>query len=342
MALDEGKTEDARRYLDEARKATPQPSARVESDWLLAEAQLAMDTSKPAVALRHFEKVAEIARREGSMDHKVEAALGRARALEKLGKPADADAAYTQTDALLADKSLLIPMGSGRLSFLARYNEVAKHRMSFLLRQADRNAGTRTEHLRAAVDVARRNRARVLSAMQWLERIKHLDQDKRTVWEKSIADYRDKRKSLDKGFANALDSSTADELDMAGKKYEKEKQVLEGHLNDVLGIIASPPPNSAEPLAAQTTLSPLTEGELLLVYHPTVDGWVGFAVTKHHIATAPIKNAHATMAPTHLAQTLLEPFRKSIDGRVRIRFAAYGALDQIRFHALPLDGLTPN
>ncbi len=340
MALDEGKPQDARRYLDEARKATPQPSARVESDWLLAEAHLALHTNNPAAALGHFDKLAANARREGSTDHKVEATLGQARVLEKLGKLVDADAAYAQADALLADKSLLIPMGDGRLSFLARYNEVARHRMSFLLRRAEGNAGARAEQLRMAVDVARRNRARVLSAMQWLDRIKHLDQDKRMAWERSIADYRDKRKSLDKGFADALDSSTADELEEAAKKYEKEKQALDAQLNDVLGIIASPAPNSGQPLAAQPTLSSLTEGELLLVYHPTVGGWVGFAVTKQDITVMPIKDAHATMAPNDLAQTLLDPFRKSIDAAVRIRFAAYGSLDQIRFHALPWNGRT--
>lgn len=338
MALDAGKLRDARRYLDEARKATPEPSARVENDWLLAEAQLALAMTHPAIALKLFDKASLKAQREGASEHRVSASLGRARALEALGKLTDAGDAYAQTDMLLEDKSLFIPMGSGRLSFLARYEEVARYRMSFLLRQTASDSEGRAAGLRAAVDVARKNRARVLAAMQWMDRINHLDREKRAVWEESIANYRNKRKSMDEVLAIAVDTSTRNELDVAVRNHEAEHQRLIGKLSDLLGLGGSTV-ESSRVSAKSTNLSPLAEGELLLVYHPTVDGWVGFAVTGEDVVAIPLQDGiDPKMVPTDLAQRLLVPFRQYIDRASRIRFAAYGSLDRVRFHAMPWNG----
>lgn len=339
MALDEGKPRDARRYLDEARQVTPRPTERDKSDWILAEAHLALTTKKPDAALNQFDKVAAIAQREGSSEHRIGAALGRARALEALGKLAEARKAYAHADILLEDKSLLIPMGEGRLSFLARYEEVARHRMSYLLRQANGDTLGRTKWLRIAVDTARSNRARVLAAIQWMDRINHLDKDHRAEWEKSIAGYRNERESLDAKLALAMDTFAGKDLDIALREYEAAQQQLVTKLSKVLGIVA---PTTALPQPSQTlaNLPIVVEGELLLVYHPTVDGWVGFAVTTDDVVAVPLAAVNTNTDPVELTRKLLAPFRATIDGASRIRFAAYGSLDQIRFHALPWNGRT--
>jgi CHAT domain-containing protein len=95
-------------------------------------------------------------------------------------------------------------------------------------------------------------------------------------------------------------------------------------------------PKGASRLSSEALAQP-GEGEVFLVYHPVPRGWVGIALSPDFGAIAKaLPELDPKAEPHELAVQILDPFRERIDGARRIRFLAYGALDQRDLHALPL------
>lgn len=337
IALEDGNVETARAYLDEARQVPTKSAARVEYDLLIADANIALARKSHSEALKLFDRVAALAKQDDSIDHQIEAELGRARTLDIMGRTNEADDAYARADEFLGDTSLMIDIGQGRLSFIARYEQVARSRMDFLLRQTQktRSSEERTIRIRSALDVARNNRKRVLSALRWLEKVNQLDPAKRAEWQQAITDYRQRKTELHKEFAKAKAGGEGPVLETIEALQPLEYERLEAKLSESLRLLVPTAEDKQEIPNTRFSDAFLGEDELLLLYHPISNGWVGFAATNHEVFAIPLESVNARMAPTELAQTLLVPFQKHINQAKRIRFSAYGALNQVPFPALP-------
>ncbi|WP_044251778.1 tetratricopeptide repeat protein, partial [Chondromyces apiculatus] len=127
----------ASRAVTRAREVEPQADARIQVWWLLVEARVALGSGRAAAALETWERVARLAEGAVLRAAGMEAALGRAEALEALGRDAEARAAYLDAEARLDEVSLLVPLGEGRETFLSGHARGARLLVDFLLRQVD-------------------------------------------------------------------------------------------------------------------------------------------------------------------------------------------------------------
>jgi CHAT domain-containing protein/tetratricopeptide (TPR) repeat protein len=314
--LEQGDVEAARAFLVKAREVLPTPDARVEVGYLLVEAKIALRGDHPDEALRAYDRLAELARRAGLRSYDVEAALGRAQAFDAQGRWDDAQKAYAAADALLYERSLRVPIGEGKEGFLARHERAARLRVDFLLRRAEADPATATAMLREAMRSARRARARILTALQWVDRVDSLPPEERRAFREAIGSYRDKRALLDAGGEKHLAPGTRQrELDRA----------LDEALARVGGAMDGAAPELPEP----------AEGELLLVVHPLREGWVGFALRDGTIHARRLGAIDPSADKKALATALLSPFEDRLKGARRLRVALHGALGSIDVHALP-------
>jgi CHAT domain-containing protein len=93
--------------------------------------------------------------------------------------------------------------------------------------------------------------------------------------------------------------------------------------------------------------SDVSVNSLTLLYHPLVNGWVGFALESNgqvHMARLPPFDKEARAAvetgshSAALSKILLEPFAEPIRRAKRLRIPAHGRLRRVPFEALPWEG----
>ncbi|AUX45864.1 hypothetical protein SOCE26_073600 [Sorangium cellulosum] len=322
--VERGRPQEAARHLAEARRAPAPPSPRVEAWRLLLEGRIALADGRAAAALPWFDRLSRLARDAAFPEAQFEGALGRAEAEDALGRAAAAGASYTRAEELLAAWSRSVPLGEGRDTFLGQYERCARLHVGFLLRRARLAPGAAAR----AAQVARRSRARLLSSLDWADRIGALAPDARARWEAAIAAYRAARA--------ALDGRTAADWGLAKHRHAAaaaaraaEHARLRSALDDALAGLELG--SSAEP-------PPPDDGELVLVYHPVRDGWAAFAVTGAGARAVALGPVDPRAAPERLGAQLLGPFDEEIARARRLRFAAYGPLDRLDLHALPHAG----
>lgn len=325
--LARGRPHDARARLDEARRASPSPGPRVELWWPRLEGQIALAEGKPGAALEWFEQVEELGARLLLYEARFAGTLGRAQALDALGRVEPARAAYAEAEQRLDDWSRLVPLGEGRDTFLARNEQSARLRVDFLLRQP--GAGMAEK----AAAAARRSRSRLLRALGWVDRVGSLPAEERARWEASLEAYRREREALDAATASdwrLSKSQLAPTLAERARKQEQLRAMLEQALSGPGG----------RPGAATGPARPRApaEGELLLVVHPVKDGWAGFAIEPRGVRARRLGALDPDAPAPQLATALLGPFDEEIARARRLRFAAYGALDRLDVHALPWRG----
>ncbi|WP_437935122.1 CHAT domain-containing protein [Sorangium sp. So ce341] len=322
--VERGRVAEAERRLAEARRAGSSLSPRVEAWRLLLEGRIALAGGRAAQALPWFDRLSRLARDAAFPEAQFEGALGRAEAEDALGRAAAAGASYARAEELLAAWSRSVPLGEGRDTFLGRYERCARLHVDFLLREARRSPGAAAK----AAQVARRSRARLLSSLDWADRVGALAPDARARWEAALAAYRDARAALD--ARTAADWGLPKERHAAAAQARAVEHVrLRGALDDALarlelGSRAEPP-------------SP-ADGELVLAYHPVREGWAAFAVTGEGARAVALGPVDPRAAPARLGAQLLGPFAEEIGRARRLRFAAYGPLDRLDLHALPHAG----
>lgn len=335
-----GHANEAEGYLDEARAADSRANAPLANWWRLVEARIALQRELHEEALTAYAELAELARGASSAELGVEAALGRAQVLEKLGRDDEARRSYAEADALLDDRSLLIPLGQGKETFLARHEQSTRLRIDFLLRRAARADGPASaELLREAATAARRSRARILSTLRWVDRVDALPQGEREKWMNALDAHREARAAL----ASAAQSR---QLPRARReKAEEERKAKLRKLGETLDqLIAISDPRRAE--AQEASLAEPEEGEVILVYHPIREGWAGFAITPREVTAhllgeldpATLEAGASREKKERLAGQILSPFREALSVAERVRLAAYGPLDRVDIHALPWEG----
>ncbi|MFO0593612.1 MAG: CHAT domain-containing protein [Polyangiaceae bacterium] len=370
-----GRPDEARRALDRARAEDPRAGPRIQAYWTMIDGRIALFQRRFDEALRLHEALAVIGERALFPELRLEAALGRAQALEGLHRDDAARKAYEEAEALLSDWTRLVPLGEGRETFLGRYDRAAKLRIDFLLR---------TRPAREAALAARQSRARALRALAWMDRPGELSPERRATWERSLAAYRKARAALDERAASdqwlpvdrqarALAERTAEQATLGaaleqalselgpapfpreeGSRSAPLSAPSEGSRSALLSapsegsrsaLLSAPSEGSrTAPLSAPSEgsrsapLSAPSEGEVVLVYHPVRDGWAGFAIGADSASARRLGAIDPAASPAVLAASLIEPFRDVLAGAARLRIAAYGALDQVDFHALPWNG----
>lgn len=313
-ALHRGDVVEAAALAAKARSTQPAPDDYV-AEWMLdVDGRVALRSGRPEEALGHFEALASRAGR--SSNGMWRAALGRGRSLQALGRKEEAAAAYEGAEALLDELALLVPLGEGRTTFLGGHDLGARLLVDLLveLEQPDQ-----------ALRAARRSAARLVAAVQRIDRLTHLDAAGRAAFERDLDGYRRARSELD-ALRQSAREATQEEL----VRLRAREASLEAEARSTLDRAFA-----AAGMRARVE-TPMVEGEVLLVFHPAGGGLVGLATG------AQTKAVRLSVAPGDgpeaLARQLLEPLREQIAGARRLRIIAAGPLRDVDFHALPWDG----
>lgn len=323
--LANGENERAQALVDEARRALPKAEAVLEAAWIELEGRLALARRDAPRALAQYEHLGALAAQALIPDARWRAALGRATALEALGRDRDARDAYAEAEDLLDEDSRRVPLGEGKTTFLGQREESARRRVDFLLRRRDPGAAS----------AARRSRVRVLAELSWSHRIHALDEAGRARWEETLAAYRRGRDALDAG-TEADWTLPADQLVASRAERSARAARLRAALDQGLAGLW---PDHAEAQASDgKALASPGESEVFLVFHPLPQGVVGFALTRRGSASRRLGPVDPDASPADLAERLLAPFRAELSAATRLRVLSFGALTRVDFHALPFDG----
>lgn len=231
-----------------------------------------------------------------------EAAFGRARALDRLGDVAGAANAFAAAEEALDVWGALVPLGEGRQAFLDRQERAARVWMEFLVREASRGDGA--EAAMALGKAARRSVGRFARLLGEADRAGGND-DAHAV---AVATYRAARARIDASLAGGKKAEAAD-----------------------LAAIRSIAPKTIEAPSPR-------EGEVFLVFHPLLEGWLGLAWTAAGVLFRRLGRVDRGAPPAALAAALLTPFREILGRASSVRVHAHRALDAVAFHALPFEG----
>ncbi|WP_437707233.1 CHAT domain-containing protein [Sorangium sp. So ce448] len=323
--LDQGRSARAREHLDSARAADPNPSAKTRAWWLILEGRMALAEGAVERTLLVASELAGLGASGGLPEAQIEAAMTRALAEERRGSSGAADEAFAEAERRIEDWSLSVPLGEGRDDFLAQRERGARLWIEALLRRPGGEA--------AAVEVARRGRARLLATSQWLSERDALPPDERSRWEEALSRYRGGRAALEAALVNVRWDAPAATLNQAVARYQDGQDRLRVDLEG-----AAPGLRRLRASGSGVERADPAPGELVLVYHPVEEGWVGFALTTAGVAARRLGVVDLRAPHERLAAQLLGPFAGLIRSAEQIRLVPYGSLQGVDFHALPLEG----
>ncbi len=309
--------DEARSFLEQARKLTEENMMHHVLWRLDIKGRLALDAGRPAEALELYAELAKLAVNTLSPEARWRAAIGRARSHEALDQRSAALAALAEAEALLDEESLQVPLDEGRETFLAQREPATRFYLDLLL-----DSGRSSE----AFALARRARSRVLRDLRRGDRLAHLAANEQNRWDRAIAEYQELREQIDAEAAADWRLPT-DQLSRARAQRATTQRKLRRILDEALSILDVRGP---EPLPPPRT------GELILAYHPLPRGWVGFAATTRGVKArrlGPLKDD--LRRPAELSARLLGPFATEIGLARRVRVLPYGPLRSVDFHALP-------
>ncbi len=314
IALARGNHAEVRTQIAEAKKASAKPGRFIEDWWELAESRVLIeegrtDPNKAKTALQNIESLLGHAQ---DAEVRLDAWLARAEALDVLGDPA-ARQAYFEADVDALRYAMGVEFTTGAGSFLTVHGRATERRIDYLLRLAEKEPKGANDTLREAVEASRRSRLRGLVSLPG-----------RMAVNEAVATKRGELTAAIEELNRLLGSGQSD----ANARRNGQRDVSQklARLLESIGIPLNSP------------LSPPTNGELLLVYHPLGAGYVGFAIDdQDRIVAKRIDVASAeTRSNAEMSARMLEPFRAQIEVARRIRFAPHGAnLARVDFHALP-------
>ncbi|WP_437279181.1 CHAT domain-containing protein [Sorangium sp. So ce375] len=320
-----GRSSRAREHLGGARAADPNPSAKAKAWWLILEGRMALAEGAVERTLLVASELAALGARGGLPEARIEAAVTRALAEERRGRPDAADEAFAEAERVIEDWSLLVPLGEGRDDFLAQRERGVRLWLEALLGRPGGEV--------AAIEVARRGRARLLATSQWLSERDALPPDERARWEDALSRYRRGRAALEAELANVHWDEPASTLDRVVAGYQDGQDRLRADLErDAPGLRRLRASGKGV-----ERISP-APGELVLVYHPVEEGWAGFALTNAGVTARRLGEVDPSAPQERLSAQLLGPFADFIRRAEQIRIVPYGPLQSVDFHALPLEG----
>jgi hypothetical protein len=345
LSRDTGATAEARALLAQARAAQAGPDRWMDvwQDRLSAELLLDGD---PRGALAAADKVGRAGEASLSPELRCDAALGRARALDRLGHDAAAALAYAAAERALDLWGSLVPLGEGRQAFLDRQERAPRAWLDFLRRRAARPGATPAAAA-ALGDAARRSVARFYRVLGDADRAGALAADVDDGYATAVTAYRVARARIDAALAGGQTPAAGD---LAAVRARIDASPAGGQ-PPATGDLAAVRARIDAPLAGRqagdlaaggdrrdASLPAPTEGELVLVYHPLPDGWLGVAASSAGAVWKALGPVDPGAGRAALAAALLEPFRDSIGRAASLRIHAHRALAGVAFHALPWDG----
>jgi len=319
--LHAGRTAAARRQLEAADRLGPIPELRLMLWRLELEGRLALAEGRPEEALQRYDRLARLAAVALSPDAGQRAALGRARALEAVGRVGAALDALADAERRLEEASRRAPLTEGREGYLARRQDGIRHHLELLL-----DAGRGAE----AFAVARRSRTRILRGLLRRDRLERLPPAEQARWDRAVSAYRRDREELDRAAGGDWRLPAAELERLEAERAATHRRLLR-QLDDALAMLDRRAPDPAR-------LPPPRPGELLLLYHPLPSGWVGFAHDGRRLTAARLPCRDLDRAPAELTGCLLRPFADRVEEAERLRILPHGPLRHLDFHALPWDG----
>ncbi|HEY2513457.1 MAG TPA: CHAT domain-containing protein [Polyangiaceae bacterium] len=319
LAAGDGLLEEAESRLREARATMKELrlAERLLGDDV--EGRIALAGKRPREGLAAFERERDLARRSLLVAEEQRAEVGRGRALEALGKAAEAEGAYRAAEDLLARHALEIPLGEGRGVLLAGKAE-SSGRLIDLLVQRGRAA--------EALEVARDARARELAGLARAHRVGALDGAGRAAWEKEISRYGELRQAIDDDVAQDWKRG-ATELHARLAARAAEVTVARSALDRALALLGPTVTRAARPLAA---------GDVLLAYVATPSGTLGLVAIPSGVRAFPVDPPAIDAPATAFAESLLAPAKPELGSARRVFVLAGGAVRDVPVHALPFEG----
>jgi tetratricopeptide (TPR) repeat protein len=321
VRLAENQADEAARLLVASRAAYSEPSVRLlfrqlELDAMISEAR------RERSAEPKYRRIELLGLKLEDPLMRWTGLLGRGLALERVGRTDAAIDVYEEAETVLEHLRFNVPLGGGREAFLGSHRESASRLIELLLRR-----GGTEEALR----VARRSRARSLSALALSSRLDAASETIRRAWYAAVSGYQQRRTARERDSAADWELP-ADELEQTLADRARLGTSARDLLDEALAQLGSRVEGIAAPLVPAT-------GELVLLYHPVPSGWVGFAVTREGVIARRLRpEPPGSQTPDALGDWLLGPFSALIERSDRMRVLAFGTLNQIDFHALPWKG----
>lgn len=319
LALRNADAARARTALEAARAALPRPDARLALWSTEIEARLTLLSGDALGAAAQFERLRALGEATVSAEARWRGALGRARALSKAGRRADAGAAFAEAEALLSDQALEIPLAEGRETFFAEREGGTRDFVEFLVGE-----GRPAE----AMAVVRRARARFLAALRRADRLPGLSAADRARWEQAIADHQRARAALDAETAEDW-TLAAPQLSAARARRAEREKALRAALDAAFAVLAGPAGRGSTD-AHDRPPSPPAAGEVVLTWFPATEGLLAFAATPG--------STRVLRLPDARPEGLLAPFEAELSAAKRVRVLPHGPVRGLDVHALPFRG----
>ncbi len=289
--------------------------------WNDLEGRIALVQKAAQRALAAFEEEARLASAMLAFEAEWRAAVGKAEALEMLGRNDAAIESYRFAEDRLTTVSFLVPFGEGRGSFVGDRSRSARLAVDLLVRLG---------RPKEALAIARSSRARIVQSLARSARVEGFDENARRRWEDALGAFRTARAALDAEAKDDWKLPRA-EAARAQKGRERREQALRAALDEAYAIAAKTRDRS------EPNLPPLPDAAVTLAFHPVRRGWAGFIATKGDVTSFALPSIPAE---DDAAQTssLIAPLRPHLAEARVVRVLSYGALREVDFHALSFDG----
>ena len=321
LAVRDGEVARAETLLSASRAAHASPGLPLQLAQRELAAAAALRAGRTRDAELEFRRLELTASRHDDPETEWRALVGRATALEDEGRLQDAAAAWASAEDVLDRLHLKAPIGGGHASFLRRHEESASRLVDLLLRLGRAGEASLAAH---------RSRARALSALAWAVKLDGATDEARSRWYAALSAYHRHREEERSAEEDAWGLS-GDKLDAYAARRRRAGDKARRLLDEALAGLGPAVAGLAAPPA-------VAEGELILSFHPVVDGWVGFARHARGVAARRLGAVDVEAAPDRLARDLLAPFARQLDRAARLSLAPFGALDAVDIHALPWRG----
>lgn len=303
-AVQAGDPARAAQHLEASAEASPE----LDEPWgLEIQGRIARLQGDPQRALEHHEALE--ARAGDQLELAWMALRGQGLALEALGRTGEALERHTSAQALLFRQGLLVPVHLGRGAYLEQRREATAHLAAL---QLEASAPRR------AFDAWRNHRAQYLAGLHQDSRLEGALPD---GWLEALDAFRSARVALD-ALPEAW-SVPADERERHQQRRHALEEEAEAALDRGLAALG---------IRVSTTRRRPSDGELLLGWYPSGEGWLGFAETSGAITIARLGPGDE---PT--ADRLIAPFAEPLQHAARVTLLPHASLDPVDLHVARLD-----
>ncbi len=240
------------------------------------------------------------------------------RALEAQGHDTLALKAFLGAENLLDQVITRLAVDQGREGLAAGMHAGAAHAIRLQLRAHDAVG---------AASTARRSRGRVVRPIARDVAAASLTDADRTRWSDAMGRYREASRSIESELHD-LWQQPQDRRDEVLARHTEQRREMAKDLDLAFALVG----------AAKTTVGAATSpsGDVLwLLFHPTPDGWAGFAMDAHGVSGVELGALSGDDLARSADQRLLVPFAGAIDRAGPIHVLALGETEGVAFATLP-------